>query len=205
MNDYGELVREMSHHLREEGVGFALIGGLAVSVRTEPRTTKDVDFVVVAASEAALDRLIRDLRSSGWIDLANGAVFQRRATGSLALIRMVPRRDAHGPCVDLLFGTSGIEPEIVAEAQTLKVGPRLSVPVARTGHLLALKVLANRLQDLADLARLLEVADSEELALAFESLALIEERGFHEGRDLRAELQAFIDRPKRPDPWVLRS
>lgn len=50
--------------------------------------------------------------------------------------------------VDLLFASSGIENEVVASADLLEVLPGLTVPVATTAHLIALKVLAGRSQDL---------------------------------------------------------
>jgi hypothetical protein len=36
--------------------------------------------------------------------------------------------------VDLLFGSSGIEDQVVACADRLEVGPQISVPVARLGR-----------------------------------------------------------------------
>jgi len=46
-----------------------------------------------------------------------------------------------GIIVDLLFASSGIEPEITAAAEVLTVARGLRMPVARTGHLIALKLL----------------------------------------------------------------
>ncbi len=67
-----------------------------------------------------------------------------------------------GRVVDVLFASSGIEPEIVRSAEAIEILPGLVVPVARTGHLIALKLLArddeSRPQDLADLRSLHEVA-----------------------------------------------
>lgn len=64
--------------------------------------------------------------------------------------------------VDLLFASSGIENEVVASADLLEVLPGLTVPVATTAHLIALKVLAysepgfNRERDVAaDLEQLI--------------------------------------------------
>jgi hypothetical protein len=83
--------------------------------------------------------------------------------------------------IDLLFASSGIEPEVVAEAERIELLPNLTIGVARTGHLIALKVLSRddvtRPQDLVDLRALLRVASSAELARAQESLALIAARG----------------------------
>jgi hypothetical protein len=72
----------------------------------------------------------------------------------------------------------------------------LTLGVARTGHLLALKVLARddvrRPLDLADLRALLLVASDAELALARNSLTLITTRGYHRGRSLIAEFDALL-------------
>jgi hypothetical protein len=86
--------------------------------------------------------------------------------------------------------TAGIEPEIIAAAEPLEILPKLTVPVARTGHLIALKVLSRnddqRPTDLADLRALLGRADSGEIQEAERALEQIAERGFHRGRDLSA-------------------
>jgi len=67
--------------------------------------------------------------------------------------------DTDGPVVDLLFASSGIKQVAVAEAEPIQLLPDLTVKVARTGHLVALKVLsrddARRRQDFVDLRALL--------------------------------------------------
>jgi RimJ/RimL family protein N-acetyltransferase len=65
--------------------------------------------------------------------------------------------------VDLLFASSGIENEVVASADLLEVLPGLTVPVATTAHLIALKVLAGRSQDLTDLGYLIPAATPADL------------------------------------------
>ena len=68
--------------------------------------------------------------------------------------------------------------------------------VARTGHLIALKVLSRddvtRPQDLGDLRALLRVAPPAELARARDSLALIAARGYHRGRELMSEMNTLL-------------
>ena len=117
-------------------------------------------------------------------------------TGRLSTMRLAMPRDAEGVIADLLFASSGIEPEIVAEAELFEVLKGLFVPVARTGHLLALKVLAlrpdrpqERPQDFSDIRELLKVADEEEIRRARAALDLISRRGFDRGKDLEAELE----------------
>ena len=72
----------------------------------------------------------------------------------------------------------------------------VTMPVARVGHLVALKVLARddrrRPQDLVDLRMLLQVADATELAAARAALAMITARGFARGKDLAAELESLL-------------
>ena len=66
--------------------------------------------------------------------------------------------------------------------------PNLTLGVARTGHLIALKILSRddvtRPQDLVDLRALGGVASSTELARAQQSLMLITNRGYDRGRNL---------------------
>jgi hypothetical protein len=96
----------------------------------------------------------------------------------------------------LLFASLGIESEIVAAADILAVVPGLTLPVATTGHLLALKVLSRddrtRPQDVADLRALLRVATPQDLSTARSALALIQQRGFHRNRSLGPELDRAI-------------
>jgi hypothetical protein len=85
----------------------------------------------------------------------------------------------------------------VAAADTIDAVPGFSVPVARLGHLIALKVLARddrtRPHDRVDLAALLRRADSPALDEAREALTLVMRRGYHRGRDLLAALDATVD------------
>jgi hypothetical protein len=79
--------------------------------------------------------------------------------------------------VDLFFASSCVEAELVAAAERLEVLPGLVLPVATTGFLIALKVLAGRLQDLADVDNLLRSATTTDLEEATRVVALIERRG----------------------------
>lgn len=83
------------------------------------------------------------------------ATVEQDATGRLATARLVPPyARADEVVVDMLFASSGVEPELVAAAEIIDVLPDLGVPVARVGDLIALKILARddctRPQDAAD-------------------------------------------------------
>lgn len=171
----------------------ALVGGLAVSARTEPRFTRDVDVAVAVQDDTDAEQLIHTLQERGY--RAFGLV-EQAATSRLAAIRLekaVEANDQGGDVVDLLFASSGIEREIAAAADLLDILPGVRLPVATTGHLIALKVLSRdderRPLDRADLLALFEVATDADLAAARAALSLIEERGFARGKSLLTELE----------------
>jgi hypothetical protein len=172
---------------------WALVGGLAVSARCEPRFTRDIDLAVAVANDGEAEALVHSLLGSGYRVLATVEHEKRRR---LATVRLgVGGEGPGGIVVDLLFASSGIEPEIASAATSLEVLPSLTVPVARVGDLIALKLLSRdtrRPQDEADLNALLPVADAAELARARESVQLITTRGFDRGRNLVADLTALL-------------
>jgi hypothetical protein len=45
---------------------WALIGGFAISVRSTPRFTKDLDFAVAVASDAEAEDVVHRLRARGY-------------------------------------------------------------------------------------------------------------------------------------------
>ncbi len=186
-------LRKISTELTQAGFPFALVGGLAVSVRTEPRFTRDADLVVALATDAEAEALIHKLRAH---EYAIEAVVEQEAVGRLATVRLIRSREPQAPVVDLLFASSGIEAEVVADAEPIDLLPQLRMGVARTGHLIALKVLSRddvrRPQDIADLRALLAVASPAELERARKSLSLIAARGYHRGRDLGLEVDRLL-------------
>ena len=71
------------------------------------------------------------------------------------------------------------------------------MPVASTGHLIALKALAGRHQDLTDLGYLIAAASDPDLDEATAAAALIEERGFNRGQSLSEDLAAIIRQARK--------
>jgi predicted nucleotidyltransferase len=115
----------------------------------------------------------------------------------LATVRLVtPGSNEAGIVLDVLFASSGIESEVVTDAELLEVLPGTTLPVARVGHLVALKLLARddrrRPQDADDLAALRCAASDDDVERAREAVALIQRRGFARGRDLQASLVAWL-------------
>ncbi len=171
-------------------IAVALVGGVAVSARTEPRFTRDLDFAVTVTDDAAAEQYVFRMRQLGYeLDLA----LDQSAHSRLSTVRL--RRSRRSPFVDLLFASTGIEEEIVAAAGKIEVVAGLFTEVAQVGHLIAMKLVSRddkqRPQDLLDLTQLTKAADATEWARAEEAVELIEQRGFARKRDLQALLAAW--------------
>jgi Nucleotidyl transferase AbiEii toxin, Type IV TA system len=169
-----------------DGHSIALVGGVAVSARTEPRFTRDLDFALAVEDDAAAERVLFELRQHGFSVIAT---IEQTSTQRLATARLREREGL--PIVDLLFASCGIEPEIVADASLLNVLD-VPTPVAAVGHLVAMKLVSRdpkrRPRDQQDLVSLAAVADEREWRRAEDAVALIEQRGFSRGRNLAAGL-----------------
>ncbi len=146
-------------------------------------------MVVAVEDDTQAEALIRALQARGY---ALETVIEQTATGRLATARL----EIHDTLVDLLFASSGIEREITEAAQPHQLTRSLRMPIARLGHLLALKLLARddrtRPQDAGDIRALLAEATAPELALAKEALGLIQARGFARRRRLLALFAAAL-------------
>lgn len=165
-----------------------------MSVRAEPRLTRDADLAVLVTDDRDAEALVSSLQGRRWRVVT---AIEQDAAGRLATVRLAAAgAEVSGAVVDLLFASSGIEPEIVAGADLIEAVPGFVVPVARTGHLIALKVLSRddrtRPQDRVDLAALLSRANSAVLDEARDALSRVTQRGFNRARDLPAALDAAL-------------
>lgn len=196
MNRLQTALADIGELLDQKGIGWALIGGIAVSVRAEPRFTRDVDLAVAVESDREAEKLVGDLRGAGYEILET---VEQEKTGRFATARLLPPGgDPGGVIVDLLFASSGIEPEVVATAEKLEVLPGLTVPVAGLPELIALKLLSRddvaRPQDAGDLVALAALATARDFESARRLVRLIDDREFHRGRDLSGELDRLETR-----------
>jgi Nucleotidyl transferase AbiEii toxin, Type IV TA system len=166
---------------------WALIGGFAISVRSIPRFTKDLDFAVAVASDAEAEDVVHRLRARGY---QPAEIIEQEYVERLSGVRL--ERGDSDVVVDLLFASSGIEDEVVAAATRIEVLPRLPAPVATTGHLIALKILAGRNQDLTDLESLIPGASPADLETARGAVRLIHSRGFNREQDVVGDLEKVI-------------
>lgn len=173
------------------GVRWALIGGLAVSARAEPRFTRDVDVCVVTTDDTAAEAITLSLQTLGYQILS---LVEQQYMGRLATVRLAPPMPS-GVVVDLLFASSGVETEIAAAAEQLEILPGITVPVAQPGHLVVLKLLAAdaaRPQDAADLLALRPVLTAGDATEAKRLAEVVVRRGFHRERDLVGLVEEYL-------------
>jgi len=176
--------------LRDLGSPWALVGGLAVCARAEPRPTADIDVAVAVPDDATATARIDDLLGAGYRSRES---IVHNQTGRLATVRLLTPIAGEDVAVDLFFASSGVEAEIVAAAESLEVLPGLSIPVARIGHLIAVKLIWRRSPKRdRDLRALIERADAADLHDARQLIASITERRYNRGRDLGAALDNWL-------------
>ena len=171
------------------GRRFALVGGLAVSVRAEVRFTRDVDIAVAVADDSEAESLTYELRLAGYSAVAR---VEHESRQRLSTVRLM---SPSGVKVDLRFASSGIEAEIVDRATPIDFEGAGPVPVANAEELLAMKVLSmtdTRLQDRIDAQHLLQFTPSLDISRVREHLARITDRGYAREQDLEAKLAVVL-------------
>jgi hypothetical protein len=117
--------------LRDEKRKYALVGGLAVSVRAEVRFTRDIDLAVGVSDDADAEHLIFALQNRGYQPIAT---VEHDVRKRLSTIRLLSPQKIK---VDLLFASSGIEPEAIDRATAVPLPQVGDIPVAAAEELLA--------------------------------------------------------------------
>lgn len=183
-------LEDLTHHLRRLGIRFALAGGLAIAIRGEVRFTRDVDVVVAVRNDSECEALIRELRTQHYDVIA---LVEQEDVDRIATVRLV---SPSGILVDIITATCGIEAEIVARAEPVRLGDAGSIPVACAEELLAMKILSmteKRLQDRIDAMSLCLVNADIDIERVKTNLALMTARGYARNQDLAAKLAKLID------------
>ena len=127
------------------GVDYALIGGIAASFRSQPRFTKDIDFLL-RPTQLALPGLLEDLRSRGF-ELDVGKLIGDWNRDSFAVFSYGGIRiDWLKPILPLYSHVLNRATDVEEFGQTIRV--------ATVEGLILLKLLAFRDQDLMDIKNL---------------------------------------------------
>jgi hypothetical protein len=134
--------------LKDRGVDYALIGGLAASLRGQPRVTADVDMVIATDVDGALS-LLNDVENSKFLPLFVDADEVVKKAFILPL-----RHRAAGVKLDMAIGLSGFEQQAIRRAELVIIGD-YEVAVATAEDLIVMKLLAGRAHDKQDVQGIL--------------------------------------------------
>jgi predicted nucleotidyltransferase len=168
--------------LESRGVRYALIGGLATSLRGQVRVTADVDLVIATDLDTVLG-LIEDLPDTSFAPLFDNVADVVQRAFILPL-----RHRATGVKVDVAIGLSGFEQLAVSRAQPIELY-NYPVATATTEDLLIMKALAGRPQDDQDLRGMLLV-QRDRIDWEY-CLQMAAELGEAIGQDLKERLLRF--------------
>ena len=148
MNEqFDDAIGRVAELLRSHDLAFALIGGLASSIRGRLRATSDIDIVVDCEVSAALSLLAQ-------LDGKAFRPFVEDAEKSILQYYILPIEDvSSGTPIDLAIGASGFE-KLVVQRATTPLGN--SIPVATAEDLLLMKLMAGRTQDIGDVEGIVE-------------------------------------------------
>ena len=188
-NDPLGLLGDVAAILEQGARRFALVGGLAVSLRAEVRFTRDVDLAVAVTDDRDAENLIFTMHAAGYTPTTT---VEQEARGRLAAARL---RAPGGMMVDLMFASTGIETEIIDRALPVALPGTGYIAVARAEELLAMKILSmadDRPQDRLDVRSLLAFTPAMDVQSVRDTLELITARGYHRGKDLVALLDQFV-------------
>lgn len=147
--DLHEELADLLDLLSRERIDYALCGGLALAVHGFPRATKDIDLLVRPEDAARLAAAVAPL---GYVLDAGELPFDAGKARERRVRRIVKTEGPEVLTLDLVLLPEWLE-DVWNTRQVLDWGDRRITVVSREG-LLAMKRVAGRPQDLADIARL---------------------------------------------------
>lgn len=128
---------------------FLIIGGIAVSLLTRPRTTEDID-VLSFLDESKWENFLKTGRRFG---------FEARIKNVLSFAQenrvLLLRHKKSGVNIDISFGNLPFEEESIERRSFHKVGS-LKIPLPTPEDLIIMKMIAHRPHDMVDVKTILE-------------------------------------------------
>ena len=85
MSTVEEQLRKAASDMIKIGAKFAVVGGLAVSARAEPRMTRDADLAIAVNSDQEAEQVIFAMQRLGYSVLV---VVEQEATGRMSTVRL---------------------------------------------------------------------------------------------------------------------
>lgn len=164
----------LSKWLETEKIPHAIIGGIAVSLLTEPRATQDID-VTIWAENIPVENLLRTAEAFGLVSrIDNPLEFATQAR----ILLLKHQRTGVG--VDLALAALPFEKQMIDDSEIMVVGP-LKLRIASPEDLIISKAVPMRPADQVDIDKLLSFYPTVD---------------FKRIRDLVGEFQSLLDRPE---------
>ncbi|HEY3779975.1 MAG TPA: nucleotidyl transferase AbiEii/AbiGii toxin family protein [Fimbriimonadaceae bacterium] len=176
-------VRQLVEVLSELDIRFALVGGVAVSLTSTPRFTADVDALILDADER-IEWLITKFEKAGYRTRAVDQVGFTRRTRVLTL------SDGDDVGIDLMLGLLPFDEDLVERCLSRRLADGTAVPVASPEHLVVMKAIAWRPQDLLDIRAIIAVVPG--LDRGFITRTFLEYAELLEVTDRVEELEALL-------------
>ncbi len=164
----------LSKWLVSEKIPHTIIGGIAVSLLTEPRATQDID-AIIWSEDISTESLLASAASAGLVSRIDSPL----EFATQARILLLKHQDSD-VSIDLSLGALPFEKEMIERSQTIAVGA-LRLRVANPEDLIISKAVPMRPQDLADIDKLLTYYPTVDFARI---------------RAVVAEFQLLLDRPE---------
>lgn len=145
-----QTLRQVWDILRQSSVPAAVVGGLAMAIWKYPRSTRDIDILILL-DDRSIPVLTRELAGIGLTQLGQ----QRIELGDVELLQFATGEEAVRIKLDLLcakspFARSALERRVVVTSEAMG----FEVQTLRCEDLILLKLAAGRIIDRADAAAL---------------------------------------------------
>jgi hypothetical protein len=144
-NDLLEALDKATTLLDRQKIAYALIGGVAASYRSQPRFTRDIDFLV-QVPQVVLPRLLDELKSHGFEFDTIATIAEWTEHHMVTLSYRGVRVDWLKPLIPMYIH--------ILDRATNETWLNRTIRVASTEGLILLKLLAYRLQDQVDIENL---------------------------------------------------
>lgn len=142
-------LRDLVTWLQAEGVPGIVIGGVAASILGRPRTTGDIDALVLL-DEARWGRFLSAGIRFGFVARRPDAIAFAQQTRVL-----LARHEPSAIDVDLVLGTLAFERQAIARARSVLV-EGLTLPLPTAEDFTIMKAVAHRPHDLSDIESVLD-------------------------------------------------
>lgn len=138
---------EVCSFLEDHRIPYAVLGGVALQHWGEPRTTQDVDIVVMLPSNQE-DEILRVLLQRFRPRMADALSFAKR-------YRVLLIKTSGDVPVDVALGISGYEEEALQRCSKISFEGRTAIRILSAEDLIIHKCVAGRPRDVEDVERVL--------------------------------------------------